>query len=260
MRSIVSRLWSDSWLLLLRHDGATLRRRRPGFGDPVFDEHQVVLAEGSHHFDEVCEGVLPGLRQAIPAPAAGTSLRVLVGDMWTRLRVIEGDFHRLSDRQIDLMAEVSLQELLEHSPTKVDYRWQIQRGGKQLFVTCLLPGVAERAARLGAELGLQRTSVSTHFAGAWNDGGNPFGGRESGVFAVVAGPYASVAWVSGGIVAGITQGGLPNVNHALDRRVERDLAAWAVDSDAGLSFVLSGSGARAANRWRRHDLCTKAPK
>jgi hypothetical protein len=244
-------------LLLLRHDGATLRRRRSGLRARFFDDQQVMIGEPSSAFDEVCERILPGLREAI-APAAAASLRVLVGDMWTRVRVLEGNFHRLNDRQIDLMAEVSLQELLDHSPSKTAYRWQIQRGGRHLFASALMPGVAERAAQLGADLGLDAVSVSTHFAGAWNDRGNPIAGRDSGVFALVDGQYASVAWVSNGILAGITQGGLPAGADALDRRVERDLAAWGVDVDSGLKFVLACSNTPAAAHWRRYDLCRGA--
>jgi hypothetical protein len=258
MRSTVSRLWSEPWLLLLRHDGATLLRRRPGLRDRGFDEHPVLIDEPSSDFEAVCERVLPGLREVLAPSAAGASLRVLVGDMWTRVRVIEGNFHRLSDRQIDLMAEVALQELLDHTPAKSAYRWQIQRGGRHLFATALMPGVAERAGRLGSDLGLGRISVSTHFAAAWNDRSNPIAGRDSGVFVVAAGSYASVACVSNGVLAGITQAGLPAGADALDRRVDRDLAAWAVDAEAGLKFVLAGSDTPASARWQPFDLCKRA--
>jgi hypothetical protein len=101
-------------------------------------------------------------------------------------------------------------------------------------------------------------SVSTRFAGAWNDAANPIGHRDSGVFAVVDGHYAAVAWVSDGNVAGITQGGLSAAADALDRRVDRDLAAWAVDADADLKFVLAGSDTPAGARWQRCDLPERA--
>jgi hypothetical protein len=254
----VSRLSSKSWLLLLRPDGATLRRQRPGLLERSFEEHEVRIEPATADFDEVCERVLPQLRAALGPPAATSGgLRVLVGDMWTRVCVIEGQFHRLNDRQIDLMVEVSLQELLDQSPARSDYRWQIQRGGRHLFASALLPGVAERATQIGADLGLAPASVSTHFAGAWNDADNPLTGRDSGVFAVVAGHYASVAWVHDGVLTGVTQGGLPAGELALERRVTRDLAAWAVDGDARMKFVLYGADAPVAARWQRHDLCKR---
>ncbi len=241
-------------MLLLRPDRVTLRRHRPGLRGRGFEEHPLPIDPPSSDFEEVCERALPALRNALASSAVGGSLRVLVGDRWTRVQVIEGNFYRLNDRQIDLMAEVALQEVLDHTPARSAYRWQIQRGGGHLFASGMMPGVAERAGRLGADLGLGRVSVSTHFAVAWNDSANPIVGRDTGVFAVVAGQYASVAWVSNGILTGITQAGLPSGADALDRRVDRDMAAWGVDVDAGLKFVLAGSETPASARWQRYDL------
>ena len=179
--------------------------------DPLFDAVQQVLGD-----------------LALQAPIDGVALQVQLADSLLQFDVARGEFAGESERQLGILAEASMSELLGDQASRHVLRWQLQRDGRHLLI-CALPAAilqALQAVAQGRRLRLSR--VESAFVAQWNRQMRA-GLAEPAVLAMAGERHALIACIERGSIITLrhaTLSGLPAEQAAeFDGQIDRLLAS-----------------------------------
>lgn len=204
------------------------------------------------------DAVLASLAAA--APLRGARMHVELADSLVHLDVIEGDFSRSSDQELQAIADACAAEVLGDAASAHALRWVLQRRERHLLL-CAVPRVwLDLLLGAAGRHGMRLRCVSPNFARQWNRHGHAFG-TGSGVFAVSQHASTAIAWVDRGVVCAVSASPLPRCASLdagaavwwLDRQVDRFLAAIGHPAAADQRFVVApGLASRASYspRWQ----------
>ena len=199
----------------------------------------------------------------IPSQSRATRLRVVLGDTRLHFDVVSGDYRGASVRDLNLVAQACVEELLGEDSRDWEVRWHLQSDMQHLFICAAsrqdMGLLADAAKRNGLSLG----SVESDFCRQWN-----LHARErfddTGLFASQSESHIVAACVSRGSIVALTQGSVrgesPDVDDAaeapdygaLDTRVNRLLASLGIEADRANPFILVTPDhhlGAAASRW-----------
>lgn len=192
-----------------------------------------------------------------------TRLRVVLGDTRLHFDVVSGDYRGASVRDLNLLAQACVEELLGEDSRDWEVRWYLQSDMQHLFICAAsmhdMGLLADAAKRNGLSLG----SVESDFCRQWN-----LHARErfddTGLFASHSDSHIVAACVSRGSIVALTQGSMlgeslgvddaaeaPDYG-ALDTRVNRLLASLGIEADRASPFILVTPDhhlGAAASRW-----------
>ena len=246
---------------------AMWRQARPSKAAPVAAEVAVEAAAGDA--DAAAPSALPaGMADALEtslaalaagAPVKGACMQVELADSLVHLDVVEGDFSRSSERELQAVAQACLAEVLGEATGAHLHRWVLQRGERHLLL-CAVPRVwLDLLGGAAEQHGMKLRCVSPSFARHWNRYSDAFA-SGAGVFAVRQQASTAIAWVDRGVVCAVSSSPLPRCASLdagagvwwLDRQVDRFLAAIG-HAAAAQRFVVAQSVAIQANysdRWQ----------
>ena len=209
------------------------------------------------------DAVLASLAAA--APLRGARMQVELADSLVHLDVIEGDFSRSSDHELQTIADACTAEVLGEAASAHVLRWVLQRRERHLLL-CAVPRVwlnllLDAAGRRGMTL----ECVAPNFARQWNRHGHAFA-TGMGVFAVRQHASTSIAWVDRGVVCAVSESPLPRCASLdagaavwwLDRQVDRFLAAIGHPAAADQRFVVAPGLANRASYSPRWQVASEA--
>lgn len=204
------------------------------------------------------DGVLASL--AATAPLRGAHMQVELADSIVHLDVIEGDFSRSSDHELQTIADACLAEVLGDAAAAHVLRWALQRRERHLLL-CAVPRIwLDLLLGAAARHGMTLRCVSPAFAHQWNRHGHALA-SGNGVFAVRQHASTAIAWVDRGVVCAVSTAPLPRCASLdagaavwwLDRQVDRFLAGIGQPAAADQRFVVAPGLANRASysaRWQ----------
>jgi len=200
-------------------------------------------------------------RLAATAPLRGARLAVELADARVHLDLVSGDFSAASDRQLRVVADACVAELMGDAAAGQAIRWQLQPDLTHLLICAVAQPEVDALVELAGRQGLRLVSLQPEFGAQWNRHAHRLQ-AGCGVFSVTCGGFATVACARGGTVTAISSGSwleeppLPGESATapggLDARVDRLLASVGEDSANVGSFVLVApdvSARRLAPRW-----------
>lgn len=201
---------------------------------------------------------------AATAPLQGARMQVELADSLVHLDVIEGDFSRSSDRELQTIADACTAEVLGDATSSHVLRWVLQRREHHLFV-CAVPRVwLDLLLGAMSRHGMSLRCVSPAFARQWNRHGHAFA-SGAGVFAVRQHASTVIAWVDRGVVCSVGTSPLPGCATLdagagvwwLDRQVDRFLASIGHPAAADHRFVVAPGLANRASYSPRWQVATE---
>ncbi len=184
----------------------------------------------------------------------GTPLDVVVGDEFAHLDVVRGDFFVQTDRQIELLAQAWVAEVLGSVVAARSIRWQLQQGSEHLLVATLNMPLLQAIHEMALVLGMRLRRVEPLFAACWNAPGNRLQAAGECLFACAELGHAVIASVHKGVITGLSQGAVTPDTQGLDRRADRLLASLGRDPAALERNVLTGYFEATGPRWTQLSL------
>ncbi len=179
----------------------------------------------------------------------GAALDVVVSDEFAHLDVVRGDFFVQTDRQIEMLAQAWVAEVLGSDVAPHSIRWQLQQGSEHLLVATLDAPLLQAIHEMALSLGMRLRRVEPLFAACWNAPGNRLQAVGESLFACAELGHAVIASVHKGVITGLSQGAVTLDTQGLDRRADRLLASLGRDPAALERHVLTGYFDATGARW-----------
>ena len=244
------RRWNDRVQLVLRPQGIFAARScvRLRAVDRITSD--VLPLTGRWERTELLEAAAAALSEFDAVRSLrGAALDVVVGDEFTHLDVVRGDFFVQTDHQIEMLAQAWIAEVLGSTVAPHSIRWQLQQGSEHLLVASLDAPLLQSLNEMALELGMRLCRVEPLFTVCWNAPGNRLRAAGECLFACAEFGHAVIASVHKGIITGLNQGAMTPDAHGLDRRADRLLASLGRDPAVLERSVLTGFFDAPGPRW-----------
>jgi hypothetical protein len=246
----VLRRWNDKVQLVLRPQGVFAARSRVGLRAVERITRHALPETARWEYDEMLGAAALALTELDAMRSLrGAALDVVVCDEFAHLDVVRGDFFVQTDRQIELLAQAWVAEVLGSAVAPHSIRWQLQQGSEHLLVATLNAPLLQAINEMALEIGMRLRRIETLFAACWNAPSNRLRAAGECLFACAELGYAVIASVQNGVITGMSQGAMTPDEHGLDRRADRLLASLGREPVALERSVLTGYFGATGPRW-----------